>query len=105
MRRGYGGYPGEVFRYGRPNGIKEGGAAEGKPQEKSLTVKFLNYIRRTLECNRIVDHSDVVGASPVGAAPTTSSFLTQHLTTTVCAKRTARRDDKYLSFMVSYVLY
>ena len=24
----------------------------------------------------IVDHSDVVGASPVGAAPTTSSFST-----------------------------
>ena len=29
--------------------------------------------------NKIVDHSDVVGASPVGAAPTTSSFSTQHL--------------------------
>ena len=29
--------------------------------------------------NKIVDHSDVVGASPVGAAPTTSSFLTLHL--------------------------
>ena len=33
-------------------------------------------IRRTLESNKIVDHSDVVGASPVGAAPTTSSFST-----------------------------
>ena len=33
-------------------------------------------IRRTLVGNKIVDHSDVVGASPVGAAPTTSSFLT-----------------------------
>ena len=31
---------------------------------------------RTLVGNKIVDHSDVVGASPVGAAPTTSSFLT-----------------------------
>ena len=31
-------------------------------------------IRRTLVGNYIVDHSDVVGASPVGAAPTTSSF-------------------------------
>jgi len=28
MRRGYGGYPGEVFRYGRPCAVKEGGAAE-----------------------------------------------------------------------------
>ena len=28
----------------------------------------------TLVGNKIVDHSDVIGASPVGAAPTTSSF-------------------------------
>ena len=33
-------------------------------------------IRRTLVGNKIVHHSDVVGASPVGAAPTTSSFST-----------------------------
>ena len=33
-------------------------------------------IRRTLIGNKIVDHSDVVGASPVGAAPPTSSFST-----------------------------
>ena len=33
-------------------------------------------ISRTLVGNKIVDNSDVVGASPVGAAPTTSSFLT-----------------------------
>ena len=33
-------------------------------------------IRRTLVDNKIVDQSDVVGASPVGAAPTTSSFST-----------------------------
>ena len=31
-------------------------------------------ISRTLLGNEIVDHSDVVGASPVGAALTTSSF-------------------------------
>ena len=36
----------------------------------------VSNIRRTLEGNIIVDHSDVVGASPVGAAPTTSSFST-----------------------------
>ena len=29
-------------------------------------------ISRTLAGNKIVDHSDVVGASPAGAAPTTS---------------------------------
>ena len=33
-------------------------------------------IGRTLVINKIVDNSDVVGASPVGAAPTTSSFST-----------------------------
>ena len=33
-------------------------------------------IRSTLVGNEIVDHSDVVGAWPVGAAPTTSSFST-----------------------------
>ena len=33
-------------------------------------------IIRTLVGNKIVDNSDVVGASPVGAAPTTSSFST-----------------------------
>ena len=33
-------------------------------------------ISRTLVGNKMVDHSAVVGASPVGAAPTTSSFST-----------------------------
>ena len=33
-------------------------------------------ISRTLVGNEIVDHSDVAGASPVGAAPTTSTFST-----------------------------
>ena len=33
-------------------------------------------ISRTLVGNKIVDNSDVVVASPVGAAPTTSSFST-----------------------------
>ena len=33
-------------------------------------------IDRTLVGNKIVDNSDVVGASPAGAAPTTSSFST-----------------------------
>ena len=36
----------------------------------------VSNIRRILVRNWIVDHSDVVGASPVGAAPTTSSFST-----------------------------
>ena len=39
-----------------------------------LNYRKTSYISRTLVGNKIVDHSDVVGASPVGAAPTTSSF-------------------------------
>ena len=35
--------------------------------------------RRTLVDNKIVGHSAVVGASPVGAASITSSFSTLHL--------------------------
>ena len=42
-----------------------------RPDDKYRQV---SNIRRTLEGNAIVDHSDVAGASPVGAAPTTSSF-------------------------------
>ena len=40
------------------------------------TYRQVSNISRTLDGNKIVDHSDVVGASPVGAAPTTSSFST-----------------------------
>ena len=46
-----------------------------------LCDRWRNYrktsnISRTLVVNEIVDNSDVIGASPVGAAPTTSSFST-----------------------------
>ena len=40
------------------------------------TYRQVSNISCTLVGNKIVDHSDVVGASPVGAAPTTSSFST-----------------------------
>ena len=40
------------------------------------TYRQVFNIRQTLIGNKIVDHSDVVGASPVGAAPTTFSFST-----------------------------
>ena len=52
---------------------------------KEVALSYINIllkyhkvfnIRRTLEGNKIVDHSDVVGASPVGAAPSTSSLST-----------------------------
>ena len=41
-----------------------------------LTYRKTSNISRTLVGNKIVDNSDVVGASPVGAAPTTSLFST-----------------------------
>ena len=41
-----------------------------------LTYRQTSNVMHTLVGNKIVDHSDVVGASPVGAAPTISSFST-----------------------------
>ena len=60
----------------------------------------ISHISCTLVGNKIVDHSDVVGASPVGAAPTTSSFSTYYLASIDWAKTTARRDEKHLNFMI-----
>ena len=40
------------------------------------TYRQTSNISRTSVGTKIVDHLDVVGASPVGAAPTTSSFST-----------------------------
>ena len=45
-------------------------------QEPDNSYRQISNISRTLVCNEIVYHSDVVGVSPVGAAPTTSSFST-----------------------------
>ena len=45
-------------------------------QEMNLTYRKTSNVSRTLVGNKIVDNSEVVGASPVGAAPTTSSFST-----------------------------
>ena len=36
----------------------------------------ISNIWRSLVGDKLVNHSDVVGASPVATAPTTSSFLT-----------------------------
>ena len=65
----------------------------------------VSNISRTLVGNNIVDHSDIVGASPVGAAPTTSSFSTWHLASMDWVKTTARRDEKQLFFGIGCVPY
>ena len=54
-----------------------------------LDYRQVSNIRRTWVGNEIVDHSDVVGASPVGAAPTTSSFFTEHLASIYCVNTNA----------------
>ena len=41
---------------------------------RNITYRKTSNISRTLLGNKIVENSDVVGASPVGAAPITSSF-------------------------------
>ena len=62
-------------------------------------------IRRTLVGNKIVDHSDIVGASPIGAAPTTSSFSTWHLASRDSAKKATRQYEDLLSVGIWYGLY
>ena len=62
-------------------------------------------ISRTLVGNKVVDNSDVVGASPVGAAPTTSSFSIQHLASMDWVKTNARGYKKHLNFGIWCDLY
>ena len=59
----------------------------------------------TLVGNKIVDHSDVVGASSVGAAPTTSSFSTWYLASRDSAKKVARQYENLLSVGIWCALY
>ena len=44
--------------------------------QQGSTYRKTSNISRTLVGSKIVDNADVVGALPVGAAPTTSSFST-----------------------------
>ena len=47
-----------------------------KAGARKINYRKTSNISRTLVGNKIVDNSDVVGVSPVGAAPNTSSFST-----------------------------
>ena len=44
------------------------------PETRMSVYRQVSNISHTLVGNKIVDYSDVVGAAPVGATPTTSSF-------------------------------
>ena len=50
-------------------------ALQGSKKQKPMYRQTSNT-SHTLAGYKIVEHSDAVGASPVGAAPTTSSFST-----------------------------
>ena len=75
------------------------------------SIKSIAYYRKISNISRIsvgniiVHRSDVVGAQPVCAVPTISSFSTEHLTSKDCTKTTARQDEKHLSFGIWYGLY
>ena len=73
--------------------------------EISHYYRQVSNIRRTLLGNKFVDHSDVVGASPVGAAPTTSSFSTYRLASLDWTKTTSRRGEEHLNLVIWYVWY
>ena len=75
------------------------------PHDDTWYYRKTSNISRTLMGNEIVDNSDAVGASPVGAAPTTSSFSTEHLASMDWAKTTARGYKKDLSFGIWCDLY
>ena len=69
-------------------------------QGHNSMYRQVSNIKRYLVANEIVDDSDVVEASPVGVAPTTSSLSTKHLASIYRAKTTASRVEKYLSFEI-----
>ena len=52
------------------------GAQTEQAGSQNKNYRKTSNIRGTLVGNKIVDHTDVVGASPVGAAPTTSEWST-----------------------------
>ena len=55
--------------------------------------------------NKIVDHSDVVGALPVGATPSVFLFWTKYLALMNREKATTRREEKRLGFEIWCGLY
>ena len=68
------------------------------------TVFQPHCIERNLVGNKLPHHSDVVEASPAGAAPTTSSFSTKHMASMDWT--TARRDEYPCKFwdLVRHIL-
>ena len=61
-------------------------------------------IRHTIIGTKL-DHSDVIGASLIGSASTTSSFPILHLASMDWAQTTARREKNHLNFGIWCTLY
>ena len=93
----YGKYLWKTYTYMGNNRYCDAQAVNG------LYYRKYSNISGTLVGNEIVDNSDVVGASPFGAAPTTSSFSTLHLASMDWAKATARRDEKTRNIYVLWL--
>ena len=71
----------------------------------STAMVLASDISRTLVGNKIIYHSDAFGASPVGIAPTTSSFWTLRLAPVDWAEAIAKQDEKCLNFGIWCDLY
>ena len=67
--------------------------------------RHISNISGTFVGNKSVGHPDVVGASPVDAAPIASSFSSKHVAPMEWAETTARRDDSYFKFVRFGALY
>ena len=72
---------------------------------KEFAYCQLSNIRCILVGNNIVDHTDVVWASPVDTVPTTSWFSTLDMTSIDWAKTTVKWDEKYLKFGICGISY
>ena len=71
------------------------------PIPSNLVYHKTSNTRCTSVGNKLVDHSDAVGASPVGVVSTKSSFSTYKLATVDWAITTGRLDENHLSFLGS----
>ena len=69
-----------------------------------LPYRQITNIISTLVGNNIVDHSDVVGALPISAAPTTSSFSTKQLASLGKDNCTTRRETFKFGDLVRLIL-
>ena len=72
------------------------------PQQTSLMLRRPCRLQMDGWTDRQTDEVNPVypptTSTPVGVAPTTSSFSTLHLASTDCIKTTARRGERHLSF-------